>query len=157
MPHTGLLWGPRVRRGVGDPGGGYAGLNRTGYRYRLLLHIPALEQVGAGAGFGGFRSDEVGAKHPNTIVHYKGGAVRGGDCRHPGERENFPEKHALITPQPGPLDTTVDLAAKRNKIDGLGQKRLGSAFEGLSLGTSVPVGGDHDDGDVRSRSLGFRQ
>jgi len=38
-----------VRRGA-RPGGGYAGLKRTGYRYRLLPHVLALAvQVSAGA------------------------------------------------------------------------------------------------------------
>ena len=35
----------------------------------------------------------------------------------------------------GPCDTAVDLAAKRNKIDGLGQERLRAAFQGFSPGT----------------------
>jgi hypothetical protein len=30
-----------------------------------------------------------------------------------------------------PCDTVVDLAAKRNEIDGLCQERLGSAFQGI--------------------------
>ena len=34
-----------MRQGVGDPGGGYAGLNRTGYRHWLLLHMLALEHA----------------------------------------------------------------------------------------------------------------
>src|SRR6266446_9684224 len=49
-----------------------------------------------------------------------------------------------------PCHTAVDLAAKRNKIDGLGQERLGSAFQGFSPGIRVAVGGDHNDGDVGS-------
>ena len=57
----------------------------------------------------------------------------------------------------GACHPTVDLAAKRNKIDGLGQERLGTAFQGFSPGTVVAVGGDHDDGDVRSCCLGLRQ
>src|SRR6266566_10011946 len=54
-----------------------------------------------------------------------------------------------------PCHTVVDLAAKRNKIDGLGQERLGSAFQGFSLGIRVAVGGDHDNGNVRSCCLGL--
>src|SRR5258705_1839147 len=73
-------------------------------------------------------------------------------------------KHPLFT-QPGPLTdlgsspchTAVDLAAKRNKIDGLGQECLGSAFKGFSPGIRVAVGSDHDDGDVGSCCLGLRQ
>src|SRR6266404_6272268 len=56
-----------------------------------------------------------------------------------------------------PCDTAVDLAAKSNKIDGLGQERLGSAFQRLSPGIRVAVGGDHDDGDIRSCCPGLRQ
>src|SRR5258708_18827639 len=55
-----------------------------------------------------------------------------------------------------PCHTVVDLAAKRNKIDGLGQERLGSAFQGFSLGIRVAVGGDHDNGNVRSCCFGLR-
>src|SRR5229473_8110951 len=56
-----------------------------------------------------------------------------------------------------PYDTVVDLAAKRNKIDGLCQERLGSAFQGFSLGIRVAVGGDHNDGNIRSCCFGLRQ
>ena len=56
-----------------------------------------------------------------------------------------------------PCHSVVDLAAKRNKIDGLCQECLGTAFHGFSPGIRVAIGGDHDDGDVRSRSLGLRQ
>src|SRR6266436_5774013 len=56
-----------------------------------------------------------------------------------------------------PCHTTVDLAAKRNKIDGLRQERFGTAFQGFSPGIRVAVGGDHDDGDVGSCCLGLRQ
>ena len=57
----------------------------------------------------------------------------------------------------GPCDTAVDLAAKRDKIDRLGQKGLGTAFHGFPPRTVVAVGGDHDDGHVRARSLGLGQ
>ena len=56
-----------------------------------------------------------------------------------------------------PCHTAVDLAAKSNKIDRLCEKCLGTAFQGFSLGLRIAVGGDHDDGDVRARSLGLRQ
>src|SRR6266436_8149273 len=56
-----------------------------------------------------------------------------------------------------PCHTAVDLAAKRNKIDGLCQERLGSAFQGFSPGIRVAVGGDHNNGDVGSCCLGLRQ
>ncbi len=54
-----------------------------------------------------------------------------------------------------PCDTVVDLAAKRNKIDGLCQERLGSAFQGFSLGIRVAVGGDHNDGTSGRAALAF--
>jgi hypothetical protein len=41
-----------------------------------------------------------------------------------------------------PCHTVVDLAAKRNKVDGFCQERLGTALQGLSPGTVVAVGGD---------------
>ena len=47
-----------------------------------------------------------------------------------------------------PCHTVVNLAAKSNKIDGLGQKRLGCVFQGFSPGIRVAVGGDHNNGDV---------
>ena len=55
------------------------------------------------------------------------------------------------------IDTAVDLAAKRNKIDGLCQECLGTAFQGFPPRTVIAVGGDHDDWDVRSCCLGPRQ
>jgi hypothetical protein len=48
----------------------------------------------------------------------------------------------------GPRDPTVDLSAKRHKIDRLGEKRLRAAFQGFSPGIVVAVGRDHDDGNV---------
>src|SRR6266478_5551624 len=56
-----------------------------------------------------------------------------------------------------PCHSAVDLAAKHDKIDGLGQKCLGSAFQGFSPGIRVAVGGDHNNGDVGSCCLGLRQ
>ena len=56
-----------------------------------------------------------------------------------------------------PCDTAVDLAAKSNKIDGLGQECLGTAFQGFSPVIRVAIGRDHDDWDVRSRCLGLGQ
>lgn len=50
----------------------------------------------------------------------------------------------------GPCDTAVDLAAKRDKINGLCQEYLGSAFQDLPLGIRIAIGANHDDGDVRS-------
>ena len=38
-----------------------------------------------------------------------------------------------------PCHTAVDLAAKSHKVDGLGQERLGSAFQGFSPGIRVAV------------------
>jgi hypothetical protein len=57
----------------------------------------------------------------------------------------------------GSCDAVVDLAAKRNEINGLCQERLGTTFQSFSLGISVTIGGYHDDWDVRSCCLGLRQ
>ena len=53
----------------------------------------------------------------------------------------------------GPCDPTVDLTAKRHKIDRLGEKRLCAAFQGFPPGIVVALGGDHDDWNVRSCSF----
>src|SRR5438093_13164252 len=53
----------------------------------------------------------------------------------------------------GPRDPAVDFTAKRNKIDRLGQKRLGTAFQSFSLGNVIAVGRDHDDRNIRSCCL----
>src|SRR5258708_33741394 len=53
----------------------------------------------------------------------------------------------------GPCDPTVDLTAKRHKIDRLGEKRLCAAFQGFPPGIVVAFGGDHDDLNVRSCSF----
>src|SRR5260370_1778988 len=54
-------------------------------------------------------------------------------------------------------DPAVDFTAKRGKIDRFGQQRLGTTFQRFSPGIGVAIGGDHDDGTVRSRSLRIRQ
>src|SRR5258708_10208843 len=51
----------------------------------------------------------------------------------------------------------VDFPAQYCKVDGLRQERLGSAFQRFSPGFRVAVGGDHDDGNVRSCCFGLRQ
>ena len=83
--------------------------------------------------------------------------LRGGGTKadHLGSHRSL--KDALTDLGSGPCHTAVDLAAKRDKIDGLGQKRLGTAFHGFSPGIRVAIGRDHDDGDVRSCCLGLRQ
>ena len=40
----------------------------------------------------------------------------------------------------GSCDTAVDFTAKRNKIDGLGQECLGTAFQGFPPRTVIAVG-----------------
>src|SRR6476619_4176444 len=49
----------------------------------------------------------------------------------------------------GPCDTAVDLAAKRNEIDGFRQKRVRVAFHGFSPGIGIAIGRDYDDPHVR--------
>src|SRR5262245_35269440 len=57
----------------------------------------------------------------------------------------------------GTLDPRIDLAAKRYKIDRLGQKRLSTIFQCLSLCLGIAISGDHDDRYIGSSGLGFRQ
>jgi len=52
-----------------------------------------------------------------------------------------------------PHQPAVDLAAQLNKIDRLGQERLGASFDGFTPCRVITIGGDHDDGDVRPGGL----
>jgi hypothetical protein len=58
------------------------------------------------------------------------------------------EKDGIADIGSSPCDTVFDLAAKRHKIDRLGEKRLCAAFQGFPPGIVVAVGRDHDDGNV---------
>ena len=53
----------------------------------------------------------------------------------------------------GPFDACVDFAAKRPKINGLGEKRLSATLQGYALSLRIAVRGDHDNRDVRSSRL----
>ena len=55
----------------------------------------------------------------------------------------------------GALDPQVDLAAKRPEIDRLGEKRFSAVLQSFALGVRVAIGGDHDNGDIRSKGLGL--
>jgi hypothetical protein len=55
----------------------------------------------------------------------------------------------------GALDPQVDLAAKRAEIDRLGEKRFSAVLQSFALGIRVAIGGDHDNGDIRSKGLGL--
>src|ERR1700681_3432829 len=90
------------------------------------------------------------------------GAIAGWDL-HPLESAAF----ARRTPNPdilksrgrplsGDCDTAVYFIAKRHKIDGLGQQRLGAAFQSFSLGLIIAIGGDHYDRNVRPQRFRFR-
>src|ERR1700687_2235908 len=56
-----------------------------------------------------------------------------------------------------PCDTAGDLNAQRDKVDGLCQYPLRAAFQGFSLGNVIAVGGNHDDGNIRSCCLSLWQ
>src|SRR5262249_1817866 len=57
----------------------------------------------------------------------------------------------------GTLDPRIDLTAKRRKVDGLGQKCVGTVFQRFALCVSIAIGRDHDDRNVRSSGLRFGQ
>ena len=52
-----------------------------------------------------------------------------------------------------PFNPRVDFATQRPEIDRLGQKRLGAVLQRLALGLRVAIGGDHDDGNIRTHGL----
>jgi len=55
----------------------------------------------------------------------------------------------------GALDAQINLAPKRPEIDRFGEQRLGAILQSLPLGIRIAIGGDHDDGHIRSKSLGL--
>ena len=55
------------------------------------------------------------------------------------------------------FDPHVDFTAERSKVDWLGQQRLGAVLQCIALRLHIAIGGYHDDGDVRSQSLGLGQ
>ena len=50
----------------------------------------------------------------------------------------------------GAFNPHIDFAAERPKVDWFGQQRLSTVLQSLPLGLRVAIGGNHDDGDVRS-------
>ena len=57
----------------------------------------------------------------------------------------------------GAFNPHVDFTAERSKVDWLDQQRLGAVLQRLALRLLVAIGGDHDDGDVRSQCFGLGQ
>src|SRR5262245_51848882 len=57
----------------------------------------------------------------------------------------------------GSLDTHIDFAAKRPKIDWFGEECLGAVLQGLLLSVRIAIGGDHDDRNVGSKGFCLRQ
>ena len=54
--------------------------------------------------------------------------------------------------------TRVSISLRSDhEVDRLGEQRLGAIFQRLALGLGIAIGGDHDDRDIRSGSLGLGQ
>jgi len=57
----------------------------------------------------------------------------------------------------GAFNSHIDFAAERPEVDWFGEQRLSAALQSVALRLRIAVGGDHDDGDVRSQCLGLGQ
>src|SRR5450755_799155 len=57
----------------------------------------------------------------------------------------------------GALNPRFDFAAEHPEIDGLGQKRLSTVLQRLTLRFRIAIGRDHDNGNIRPYGLCFGQ
>jgi hypothetical protein len=83
-------------------------------------------------------------------IHERGSHIRKGPLA--DIRTNGLEVELRGSFNPGP-----DFAAQRPKIDRFGEKCLSAAFQSFGFGLGIAIGGDHDDGDVRSCRFRLRQ